>query len=58
MSKKVKKEELNEKVEKPKKKKMTAHQKRQLMLKVFGWICAITMVLGSLLAIFGMLVYY
>ena len=45
-------------VEKPKKKKMTAHQKRQVMLKIFGWICAITMVLGSLLAVFGMLVNY
>ena len=58
MAKKVKKEELNEVEEKPKKKKMTAHQKRQVMLKIFGWICAITMVLGSLLAVFGMLVNY
>lgn len=58
MAKKVKKNELKENVEKPKKKKMTAHQKRQLTLKIAGWIMAITMVLGSLLAIFGMLVYY
>ena len=54
MAKKVKKEELNEKVEKPKKKKMTAHQKRQVMLKIFGWICAITMVLGSLLELIAL----
>lgn len=58
MAKKVKNVELKEKEEKPKKKKMTAHQKRQLMLKIAGWIMAITMVLGSLLAIFGMLIYY
>ncbi len=51
----TKKVETAEKV-KPKKKKMTAHQKRQLVLKIVGWFMTIIMVLGSLLAIFGMLI--
>lgn len=52
MAKKVSKEE------KPKKKKMTANQKRQLGMKIAGWIMAIIMILGSLMAVFGMLIYY
>ena len=51
----TKKVETTAKV-KPKKKKMTAHQKRQLLMKIVGWFMTIIMVLGSLLAIFGMLI--
>lgn len=56
MAKKVKEKAENVEKVKPKKKKMTAHQKRQLVLKIVGWFMTIVMVLGSLLAIFAMLV--
>lgn len=43
---------------KTKRKKMTAYQKRKLIMKFAGWIMAIVMILGSLISIFGMLIYY
>ena len=58
MAKKVEKKEKDIKNEKPKKKKMTASQKRQLAMKIAGWIMALVMILGSLISIFGMLIYY
>ena len=67
MSKKNKKnveelEELEEteeeKVEKKPKKKMTKYEKRKIILKIVGWIMALAMIFGSLISIFGMLVYY
>ncbi|MGN1371503.1 MAG: hypothetical protein ACI4XM_04450 [Candidatus Coprovivens sp.] len=56
MAKKIK-DEVEEKI-KPKKKKMTANQKRKLVMKIVGWIMALVMILGSLISIFGMLIYY
>jgi membrane protein insertase Oxa1/YidC/SpoIIIJ len=51
-------EEKEEKVViKPKKKKLTGSQKRKLIMKVMGWIMAIAMIVGSLLSIFGLLIY-
>jgi hypothetical protein len=51
-------EEKEEKVViKPKKKKLTGSQKRKLIMKVMGWIMAIAMIGGSLLSIFGLLIY-
>lgn len=58
MAKKVDKEVLETEKVKPKKKKMTANQKRKLMLKIVGWIMALVMIIGSLISIFGMLIYY
>lgn len=46
-----------EKADKIKRKKMTAYQKRKLIMKIAGWIMAIVMILGSLISIFGMLIY-
>ena len=40
------------------KKKMTRVEKNRLVMKIAGWMMAIVMLLGSLMAIFGMLVYY
>lgn len=58
MAKKIK-DEVEENVKiKPKKKKMTANQKRKLVMKIVGWIMALVMILGSLISIFGMLIYY
>lgn len=42
---------------KPKKKKMTKVEKNRLVLKITGWIMAIVMVVGSLIAIFIPLIY-
>ncbi len=51
-------EETEEKVVfKPKKKKLTGSQKRKIVMKVMGWIMAIAMIVGSLLSIFGLLIY-
>ena len=36
---------------KPVKKKMTAHEKRKLIFKIFGWIMAISMIFGSIMSI-------
>ncbi len=58
MAKKVDKEVLETEKVKPKKKKMTANQKRKLMMKIVGWIMALVMIIGSLISIFGMLIYY
>lgn len=58
MAKKVEKDIEEKQKTKPKKKKMTANQKRKLMMKIVGWIMAIVMILGSLISIFGMLIYY
>lgn len=40
------------------KKRKSANQRRQFTLKVAGWVMAIVMVLGTLLSIFSMLIYY
>lgn len=58
MSKKENMEDLNISKIKPKKKKMTKHEKRKLAMKVVGWIMAFVMIFGSLISIFGMLIYY
>ena len=42
---------------KPKKKKMTANDKRKLIMKIVGWIMAISMIGGSLIALFAPLMY-
>ncbi len=42
---------------KPKKKKMTANDKRKLIMKIVGWIMAISMICGSLIALFAPLMY-
>ncbi len=52
-------EEDEEKViVKPKKKKMTKREKNRLIMKIAGWIMAIVMLVGTLISIFGMLIYY
>lgn len=51
MSKKIESNKL-----KPKKKK-TPYEKRKLAMKVAGWIMAIIMIFGTLISIFGMLLY-
>jgi len=49
-------EELEEKViEKPKKSK---YERRKTIYKIVGWIMALAMIFGSLISIFGMLIYY
>lgn len=53
-----KKKELSTEKVKPKKKKMTASQKRNLMMKIVGWFMALVMIIGSLISIFGLLIYY
>ena len=61
MSKKDKKKDevIEEKeVIKPKKKKMTKLEKNRLIMKIAGWIMAIVMLVGTLISIFGMLIYY
>lgn len=45
-------------VEKAEKKKMTKYEKRKIMTKIFTWIVALIMIFGSLISIFGMLLYY
>ena len=42
---------------KPKKKKMTENDKRKLIMKIIGWIMAISMIGGSLIALFAPLMY-
>jgi len=42
---------------KPKKKKMTANDKRKLIMKIVGWLMAISMIGGSLIALFAPLMY-
>jgi len=59
MSKKRNIEDIEEKeVIKPKKKKMTKLEKNRLIMKIAGWIMAIVMLVGTLISIFGMLIYY
>lgn len=58
MAKKVDEKVVETEKVKPKKKKMTANQKRKLMMKIVGWIMALVMIIGSLISIFGMLIYY
>ncbi len=41
----------------PKKKKMTQHQKRQLTLKIAGWIMVLVMLLGALVTMFAPLLF-
>lgn len=50
-------EEKEEKVILAKKKK-SANQRRQFAMKVAGWLMAIVMIVGTLMSIFGMLIYY
>ncbi len=56
MAKKV--EEKDVKKVKPKKKKMTANEKRKLVMKIVGWFMTLVMIIGSLISIFGLLIYY
>lgn len=42
---------------KPKKKRMTANDKRKLIMKIVGWLMAISMIGGSLIALFAPLMY-
>lgn len=58
MAKKVEKTEEEKVKFKPKKKKMTANQKRKLVMKIVGWIMALVMIIGSLISMFGLLIYY
>ena len=43
---------------KKEKKKMTKVEKNRVIMKIAGWVMAIVMFLGSLITIFGMLIYY
>lgn len=43
---------------KKEKKKLTRTEKNRRVMKIAGWIMAIVMLLGTLISIFGMLVYY
>ncbi len=51
--------ESQEKVVKEKvtKKKKTSYEKRKLAMKIAGWLMAIVMLFGTLISIFGMLLY-
>ena len=42
---------------KPKKKKLTANQKRKIVMKIVGRIMALVMIIGSLISMFGLLIY-
>jgi len=57
MAKKVKSEEEKDIKVKPKKKKLTANQKRKIVMKIVGWIMALVMIVGSLISMFGLLIY-
>ncbi len=57
MAKKVKDKDEVKKA-KPKKKKMTANEKRKLVMKIVGWFMTLVMIIGSLISIFGLLIYY
>ena len=45
----------NAKITKPKK---TKYERRKTIYKIVGWIMALAMIFGSLISIFGMLIYY
>ena len=45
------------KTEKKAKKKMTANDKRKLGMKIAGFLMVIVMIFGTLISIFGMLMY-
>lgn len=55
--KRVSEEELEAK-ETQKKSQKNYYEKRKIMFKVVGWIMAISMLAGSLFAIFGLLANY
>ena len=55
--KRVSEEELEKEQNKNKKKK-TPYERKKYVLKVVGWVMAAVMLIGSLMGIFGMLVYY
>lgn len=61
MSKKTKKDQEQKekeiKLEKPKKKKKTPYERRKVLMKIVGFIMALIMILGTILSIFGMLLY-
>lgn len=40
------------------KKRKSANQRRQFAMKIAGWLMAIVMIIGTLMSIFGMLIYY
>ena len=52
----VSEEELE--IENKKKKNTNSFERKKVVFKVVGWIMAIVMLLGSLIGILGMLVYY
>jgi preprotein translocase subunit Sec63 len=47
-----------EKIEKKEKPKKSKYERRKIILKIVGWIMALAMIFGSLISIFGMLIYY
>ena len=56
------KKEVEEKEEKvvvkaKPKKKLTANEKRKIVFKIVGWIMALSMFIGSLIALFAPLMY-
>ena len=55
--KRVSEEELEIK-EKEKKSTKNYYEKRKVMFKIVGWVMAISMLAGSLFAIFGLLANY
>lgn len=59
MSKKSEKsqEQKEIKLDKPKKKKKTPYERRKVLMKIVGFIMALIMILGTILSIFGMLLY-
>ena len=54
---KEEKEEKVKEVKKPIKKKRTAHEKRKLVLKIVGWLMALSMIFGSIMSIIGPLLF-
>lgn len=54
-----KNDELNNvKTKKQAKPKKSAYEKRKVIMKIAGWVMALVMILGSIISIFGMLIYY
>jgi preprotein translocase subunit Sec63 len=51
-------EEALEKETKAVKPQKNYYEKRKMVFKVVGWVMAISMLVGSLFAIFGLLAYY
>lgn len=53
------KKKINEtkEMEKKVKVKKTPYEKRKFAMKIAGWIMALIMILGTLISIFGMLLY-